>query len=136
MATCVLAGACMVAAGCGGGEAKNEPRPPAPINITVSVSSRGVAVSPASVGAGPIVVVITNQTPSSQEVTFESDSVGATGSGITQSTAPINPRGTGQLMVDAGQGSYRVRTASAGIAPATITVGPKRPSAQNQVFQP
>ena len=135
LAFAVLAGASL-AAGCGGGEHRDQLRPPAPINLTASVSSRGVAVSPTSVGAGPIVLIVTNQTPTSQEVTFESDPLGAHEGGVAQTTEPINPHGTGQLMVDVGQGSYRVRAANPDIEPATVTVGPRRQSAQNQVLQP
>jgi hypothetical protein len=136
LAFAVLAGASLAAGGCGDGERRSEPRPPAPINLTASISSRGVAVSPTSVGAGPIVLIVTNQTPTSQEVTFESDTLRATQGGVAQTTEPINPRGTGQLMVDVSQGSYRVRAGNPDIEPATVTVGPRRQSAQNQVLQP
>ena len=129
--------ATLVVAGCGGGsDYKNRPRPPAPINITASVSNAGIAVSPTSFGAGPIVLIVTNQTGASQEVTFESNELGASKPGVTQTTEPINPRGTGQLQVNVTEGRYRVRAANADIAPATITVGPERQSAQNQLLQP
>jgi hypothetical protein len=124
-------------AGCGGGSNyKNHPRPPAPLNITASVSDAGIAVSPTSFGAGPIVLIVTNQTGASQEVTFESNELGGSKPGVTQTTEPINPRGTGQLQVDVTEGHYRVRAANADIAPASITVGPERQSAQNQLLQP
>jgi hypothetical protein len=126
-----------VLAGCGTSNSyKNDLRPPAPINVTASISSKGVAVSPSSFGAGPIVLIVTNQTGASQEVTIESDTLGARSGGVIQTTEPINPQGTGQLKVDVSEGSYRVRAANATIRPATITVGPKRASAQNQVLQP
>jgi hypothetical protein len=127
----------MLVVGCGGGSSyKNNPRPPAPLNITASVSNTGIAVSPTSFGAGPIVLIVTNQTAASQEITFESNELGASKPGVTQTTEPINPRGTGQLQVDVTEGQYRVRAANADIAPATITVGPQRQSAQNQLLQP
>jgi hypothetical protein len=126
-----------IVAGCGGGtDYKNRPRPPAPLNITASVSNAGIAVSPTSFGAGPIVLIVTNQTGASQEVTFESNELGGSKPGVTQTTEPINPRGTGQLQVNVTEGRYRVRAANADIAPATITVGPERQSAQNQLLQP
>src|SRR5437588_11366578 len=124
-------------AGCGGGSNyKNNSRPPAPLNITASVSNAGIAVSPASFGAGPIILIVTNQTGASQEVTIESDELGASKPGVTQTTEPINPRGTGQLQVNVTEGRYRVRAANADIAPAQINVGPQRQSAQNAVLQP
>ena len=91
----------MLVAGCGSGtDYKNNARPPAPLNITASVSNAGIAVSPTSFGAGPIVLIVTNQTGASQEVTFESNELGASKPGVTQTTEPINPRGTGQLQVN------------------------------------
>src|SRR5256884_9537723 len=137
----VLAPVCFVVAavvvGWGGGSTyKNAQRPPAPLNITASVSSGGVAVWPSSFGAGPIVLIGTNQPGASQEITFESNELGASKPGVTQTTEPINPRGTGQLKVDVSEGRYRVRTGNADISPAEVNVGPKRQSAQNQVLQP
>jgi hypothetical protein len=123
--------------GCGEEEDyKNRPRPPAPINITASVNSQGVSVSPAEFGAGPIVLIVTNQTDSSQEVTFETDELGGDRPGITQTTEPINPEGTGQLKVDVPEGRYRVRVSDDAIRPASIRVDSERPSAQNEVLQP
>ena len=123
--------------GCGGGSSyKNNVRPPSPLNITASVSDRGIAVSPATFGAGPIVLIVTNQTGASQAITFESNQLGASKPGVTQTTEPINPRGTGQLKVDVTQGRYRLRAGNADITPAQVTVGPTRQSAQNDVLQP
>ena len=136
LAPAALLAAALVA-GCGGGSNyKNNLRPPAPLNITASVSNAGIAVSPVTFGAGPIVVIVTNQTGASQEVTFESDELGATKPGVTQTTEPINPRGTGQLKINVSEGRYRVRAANADISPAQITVGPQRQTAQNQLLQP
>ena len=134
-----LAGLALAVPGCGGGDDyKNELRPPAPINVTAYVSPQRVSVSPANFGAGPIVVVVTNQSNSSQEVTFASDRDGTRGRGegdVTQSTL-INPGDTGELKLDVTQGTYVVRTGDEGVRPATVTVGPKRESAQNELLQP
>jgi hypothetical protein len=133
-----LAGLALAVGGCGGGaDYKNAPRPPSPINVTAAVSGNRVSVSPASFGAGPIVVIVTNQSNSSQEVTFTSESAGTSGQGdLSQSTAPINPGDTGQIKLDVAQGSYVLRTGDESVRPATVTVGPKRESAQNQLLQP
>jgi hypothetical protein len=127
-----------VLAGCGSeDDYRNRPRPPAPINITAAVSSRAVSVSPAEFGAGPIVLIVTNQTGASQEITFETDELGTERPPLPPSTTgPINPQGTGQLKIDVPEGRYRVRTSDDTIKPARITVEAERPSAQNEVLQP
>ena len=48
--------------GCGSDdEARSEERPPAPINISVSLDEKGITASPAKFGAGPITLLIANQ---------------------------------------------------------------------------
>jgi hypothetical protein len=134
---CVAAGALLLA-GCGSkSDYKNNPRPPAPINVTALISSKSVSVSPARFGAGPIVVIVANQSDASQEVTFQNSGAGATPSksDVSQSTL-INPGDTGTLKLDVTQGNYQVKVGNQDIRPATVTVGPKRPSAQNQLLEP
>ena len=137
--TCVavMAGALLLA-GCGDNDDyKNDPRPPSPINVTAFVGAKRVSVSPNSFGAGPIVVIVTNQSNSSQDVTFQTSRAGSGGSAdVTQSTGPINPGDTGQIKLDVVQGRYEVKTGDNGIAPAAINVGPERASAQNDLLQP
>ena len=126
-------------AGCGSeDDYENNPRPPAPINVTAYVSPERVSVSPASFGAGPIVVIVTNQSNSSQDVTFATDGPGGGGGGgsLTQSTGLINPGDTGQIKLDVREGAYVVRTGDEQIRPARVSVGPRRESAQNELLQP
>ena len=112
---------------------RNELRPPSPINVTAYVGGGKVSVSPASFGAGPIVMIVTNQSNTSQDVSVE-DGEGA--GRLAQSTGPINPGDTGQIKLDVPQGTYFVKTGDQSIRPATITVGAERPSAQNELLQP
>jgi hypothetical protein len=122
------------AGGCGGagGDYKNEPRPPSPIVVTAAVSKDQVSVSPRKLGAGPISLIVSNQTGASQQVTIES----AGAPGVRQETAPINPRDTATLTADVAPGTYRVHVAGDGIRAATFRVGRERPSAQNDLLQP
>jgi hypothetical protein len=135
----VLAGALalgVAACGGGGGDYKNELRPPSPIVVTASVSKDQVSVSPRRLGAGPISLIVTNQTGASQQVTIESDTTPGSGPGVRQETAPINPRDTATLKADVAPGTYRVHVVGDGIRAATFQVGKSRPSAQNDLLQP
>jgi hypothetical protein len=128
----------LVAAGCGEDESsagKGE-RPAVPIIITASISTEHVSVSPRRFGAGPITLVVSNQTGASQRVTLESDDAPGSGPGVRQQTAPINPRDTAQLEADVSPGRYRVAVEGGGIDAATVNVGAPRPSAQNRVLLP
>jgi hypothetical protein len=124
----------LAAAGCGSsGSYKNEPRPPAPIVVSASISRDQVSVSPDHFGAGPIDLVITNQSGAAQRITIETRSGR---SGLMQSTAPIDPRDTAELKADLTEGRYAVSVSGGGIHSAVLHVGHSRPSAQNQLLQP
>ena len=123
--------------GCGsGGDYKNDPRPPAPINVTAAITNSKVSVSPQRFGAGPVVLVISNQSSKAQEVTFETNELGGSKPGRTFSTTPINPRGTATLKVDVRQGDWKLGTRDGGIRAAAVSVGKQRASAQNDLLQP
>ncbi|MGZ4267710.1 MAG: hypothetical protein ACXVSX_00695 [Solirubrobacteraceae bacterium] len=125
--------------GCGGGgsDYKNNPRPASPIIITASVSDKSVSVSPRRFGAGPISVIVTNQTSAAQKVTLETDT-GPTSSspGIKQETAPISPQDTATLKLDVKPGRYSVHVDGGSIRAAILRVGKPRASAQNDLLQP
>lgn len=125
----------LLAAGCGEDSSyKNEPRPPSPIVITASVGPDRVSVSPREFGAGPISLIVTNQTDAAQRVTLERNQIGE--QPFLQQTSPINPQGTASIKADVAQGSYEVRVEGRAIKPAKVTVGPERKSAQNELLQP
>jgi hypothetical protein len=129
-----LALAAVTVAGCGSGtDYKNEPRPPAPIVVTASISKHAVSVSPTKFGAGPVTLIVTNQTGASQQLTVEINNGQA---GFKGRTGPINPRDTGQLKGDLGQGTYSVHVDGGSIRSAHLVVGKERASAQNDLLQP
>ena len=115
---------------------QNKPRPPAPINATVAIDGKHVRVSPGTFGAGPVVFIISNQSGEAQKVTFESDELGAAHGGIKRSTEPIGPRSTGQLKVDAAQGSYTLSASAGDVTPANVEVSARRRSSQNDLLLP
>ena len=122
---------------CGGEEDyKNNPRPPAPINFTAAILNQKVSVSPQRFGAGPIVLVISNQSSSAQAVTFQTEELGGSEPGRTFSTTPINPRGTATLKVDVREGDWKLGTKDGAIRAAAVLVGRERASAQNKLLQP
>ena len=124
-------------AGCGGADGyANRPRPPAPINVTAAISDARISVSPHRFGAGPIFLIISNQSSSAQEVTFETDEIGATLPGRSFNTTPINPRGTATLKVDVREGDWQLRTEDNAIRAAAVKVGHARKSAQDELLQP
>jgi hypothetical protein len=126
--------AALALAACGTTERRNSPRPPTRIVVTGSISTDRVSVSPRRFGAGPISLVVANLTDTSQQVTLETaDSRRA---GIRQQTAPINPRDTAELRADLSTGPYRVKVSGGGIASATVRLGRRRPSAQNDLLHP
>jgi hypothetical protein len=115
---------------------QNKPRPPVPINATVAIDGKRVRVSPGTFGAGPVVFIISNQSGDAQKVTFESDELGAAHGGIRRSTERILPRSTGELRVDAAQGTYTLSASTGGIRPASVEVSARRRSSQNDLLLP
>ena len=133
---CALAVAGVAAvAGCGEDEDHaNRERPPVTIDVTAAIADGRVNVSPRRFGAGPIRLIVSNQMPSAQAVTFES---GGDAAGVTESTQPIEPRGRATLEIqDVPEGEYAVATDDRGVVPAAVLVGAPRPSAQNRLLLP
>jgi hypothetical protein len=143
----IIGASAIAAAGCGGGSTfANKPRPPTPINLTVYINNARVSVSPSSVGAGPIVFIVTNQASHAESVQIQPTNA-ASGSQPTADTGPINPQATATVKVDLSQGDYTMMTANGAssqaatatepmIQPAHLRIGPPRPSAKNATLQP
>jgi hypothetical protein len=127
--------AAVAVAGCGSdGHYANEPRPPTPIVVTAAVLPGKISVSPTKFGAGPISLIVTNQTDTSQRVAVVRQINGQPQQ--LEQTAPIDPHDTASLKTDVDRGRYLIRVGGDGIAPARVSVGAPRPSAQNKLLQP
>src|SRR3954451_16222977 len=73
-AACALTAAVTLGA-CGDNDKKyaNAERPATPIVISASIDDDAVQVSPNKFGAGAITLIISNESPASQQVTLETD---------------------------------------------------------------
>ena len=123
--------------GCGEDDDRvNRERPAAAINVTAAIIDGRIVVSPDTFGAGPIRLIVTNQTDSEQAVTLETEEVGGSSGGITQTSDPIGPASTTTLEADVREGDYAIHTADGDIRPASVKVGAPRRSAQDELLQP
>jgi hypothetical protein len=136
-----------IVAGCGsgGGHFANLPRPASPVNVTVYINDQRVSVSPSSVGAGPVVFIVTNQASQAESMNILPAGVSA-GQALAD-TGPISPQATAQVTVDLKGGNYSVATGPTGateaaqntptgITPASLHIGKPRPSASHQLMNP
>jgi hypothetical protein len=140
----MLALAATALAGCGGGSHfADRSRPPTPVNVTVFIDNSRISLSPSSVGAGPVVFIVTNQASRAEAVTVKSDGSG----GNVASTAPINPQATSQFTVNfQREGRYIVATSTSGsssaavagtaIPPVSLHIGKTRANSNNTLLEP
>lgn len=130
----LIAGAAASIAGCGQEDFKNEPRPAALTSLTGVIQDRGVTVSPSREGAGPLEIIISNQTDEAHTVTLE-------GEAVEETVGPIQPQDTGTIQKTLAAGRYEVRAGSAvattqKIAPAQLTIGEARDSSNDRLLLP
>lgn len=128
----------LVIAGCGGSDSyDNAERPPAPLDVSINLTTDRVAVSPARIGAGPVVLLIANGSDRSRDVTLTApDGSSSSCVDADASSGPINPQGTARIQLPLVEGDCVVGVADGGLPPARLTVGPERPSGQDDLLQP
>jgi hypothetical protein len=132
-----LLAAGLVVAGCGGAQTReNRLRPPTPVTLTAAIHEDGIQVSPARVGAGTVVLVVSNQSRAPQTVTFETDQLGGSTGGTTASSPEIAPASTGRLTLSTREGTYSVHTQDDAIRAARVKIGPPRKSSQDDLLLP
>ncbi|HZU60475.1 MAG TPA: hypothetical protein VE983_05885 [Solirubrobacteraceae bacterium] len=141
----IVTAAFVAGCGSGGGHFANVPRPPSPVNVSVYINDQRVSISPSSVGAGPVVFLVSNQASQAESMTILPAGVSA-GQALAD-TGPISPQATAQITVDLKGGNYSVSTGPSGateaaqntpsgIAPASLHIGHQRPSASGQLMNP
>jgi len=124
-------------AGCGEDDFENEPRPPVPKQLTGVITDEEVTVSPNELGAGPVVITVSNQTDASHTVLLESSDDGT----VREQVGPINPLDTATLQQTLPTGTYTVSAGSEAavpkeIQPATLTIGQERKSGSDELLLP
>ena len=121
---------------CGEEDHVNRDRPAQSITVTAAIIDGRIHVSPESFGAGPIRLIVANETDAEQAITFETDEVDSDKPGVTQKTGPINPADTTTIELDVREGDYAISAEDGDIRPASVKVGARRPSAQNDLLLP
>jgi hypothetical protein len=123
-----------LASGCGGGDFENKPRPPVPIELTGVIQADKVTVSPNKVGAGPVLITISNQTDEAHTVTLEGDTV-------KERIGPVQPEDTATIQKTLARGRYEVRAGSSvavpkEIKPGVLNVSNERSDSNNRLLLP
>ena len=126
MATAVLAA--VAVAGCGRNDFNNDPRPPIPAEVSVKVAPDGVTVSPKEFGAGLVNFTVAN-------LTNETGSLAIHGP-VDATSEQIGPGDADTVKVDVKSGSYEASVDGIAARPFSFTVGPERPSGQNDLLLP
>ena len=120
--------------GCGDKDFENKPRPPVPIELTGVIQEKKVTVSPDKVGAGPILITVSNQTKDAHTLTLE-------GGSVRERVGPINPLDTATIQKTLRPGTYEVRAGSSvavahEIKPASLAVGKARRDSNDRLLLP
>jgi hypothetical protein len=121
-------------AACGQDDFQNDPRPAAALELSGVIKRGEVTVSPKKVGAGPVTILISNQTDDTHTVALEGDQV-------REVVGPINPMDTATIQKTLQPGTYQVRAGSPKavaeeIKPAELTVGKERKNSADKVGLP
>ncbi|MGX6448965.1 hypothetical protein ACVU7I_12990 [Patulibacter sp. S7RM1-6] len=109
----------------------NASRPPTQLQLSASITDRGVSLSPDRVGGGPVRIVVNNLTQRSARVRLARGGGGATAS----TRRRVEPGGVATLQADLRKGTYRL-SAGRSVAPAQLSVGPRRSSADGELLLP
>jgi hypothetical protein len=123
------------AAGCGDeDDFANNPRPAVPVQITGVITDDKVTVSPNSLGAGPVVLTLSNQSKDAHTVTLS-------GGTIKTEIGPINPLDTGTIQKTLDEGEYEVKAGTTKaltreIRAAALKIGAPRESSSNETLLP
>jgi hypothetical protein len=144
----------LFAAGCGSESHPNEPRPPLAAEVTVNITDHQVQAQPSKIGVSksnsgamdqnvgtepsanrkaPLVVVFTSTNVTATDTSLEIHGPG----GFEKSSGPIVAEGNDSYKVGLPTGHYTLEAGDLpGAKAATLYVGPKRVSSQNDLLLP
>jgi hypothetical protein len=131
-----VAVAATLVAGCGGGkDFADKPRPAVPLTLNGVITSAGVSVSPNRLGAGPVVILVSNQTQATHTLTLDGANIAPVQSGS------ISPADTGRIQTTLSPGTYTVKAGTLHavtkeLRPAHLVIGKARPDSNDQVGLP
>jgi hypothetical protein len=120
--------AALAVAGCGRDDFTNDPRPPVPAEVAVKIAKSGVGVSPKEFGAGLVNFTIANLT--------ERPGTLAISGPVDAESNELPPGGAETLKVQMKTGNYEASVSGIAVRPFNFTVGPERPSGQNELLLP
>ena len=125
---------------CGGDDFENKPRPPVPVNLTGVITADEVTVSPRRLGAGPVVLTVSNQTQDPHTITLDGERLDGRAFS-PERVGPLNPFETATIQKTLPPGEYEVRAGSEAavpeaIEPATVSIGEERESGKDTLLLP
>lgn len=125
----VVASFGVAVSGCASNESyNNDPKPPATRTVTVVVGEDDISASPNDFGAGPTRFITVNTTGVLQEVTYASDRV--------ERTVRVDAKQTANFKMNTEPGYFTIDASDSAANTLEIEVGPKRPTAQQDLNQP
>jgi hypothetical protein len=132
--TAAVLAAGLVVAGCGNENFANNPRPPVPVELTGVIQSDAVTVSPSRLGAGPVLITMSNQTRVPITITLD-------GASVTDKVGPVRPLDTATIQRTLRPGLYEVQAGSdvalrREIRPAELRIGRERRNSNSDLLLP
>src|SRR3954471_15998299 len=115
-------------AGCGRDDFNNDPRPPVPAEVSVKIARDGVVVSPKEFGAGLVNFTVANLTNQTGTLAIHGP--------VDATSEQVGPADADTVKVQVKTGSYEASVDGIAVRPFNFTVGPERPSGQNDLLLP
>lgn len=129
LAVVMLTAVSVVFSACASSESyNNDPKPPATRTVTVIVGEDEISASPNPWGGGPTRFIVTNQTGVRQIVTFASERV--------ERDVPVDAKQSANFKMTTEPGYFTIDASDSAANTLEVEVGPKRPTAQQDLNQP